>query len=214
MQPSLAHDVHGVEVHHPCLTGYNHHAALCDGVAAGTQPVAVEHAAGIASVGEQQGSRSVPRLHQNTVVLVECLQVVADGVLVVETLWNQNGHGLWQAQSAHDEEFKHVVQTGRVAHALLYNRTYVGDVSQSLAVQHTFACLHPSTVAAYGVDFSIMSQEAERLCQFPFWECVGAETRVNQCQSAGKIGTGQIVEIAAQLAACQHALINDVSAAE
>ena len=96
LQTSLAHHVARFEVHHTHFTCHDHHTTLGYGVAAGTQTVSVQHAAGKASVAEEQGSGTIPRLHQDGVILVERLQVFADGVLVVETLWHENRHRLRQ----------------------------------------------------------------------------------------------------------------------
>ena len=57
-----------------------------------------------------------------------------------------------------------------------------------------------------------MCQQTEGLGQFPFGECVSRKARVYQCQSARKIIVRQIGEIATQLAAGQHAFIDDVLA--
>ena len=96
LQTSLAHHVTRLEVHHTHFTCHHYHTALGDGVAAGTQTISVQHAASKASVAEEQGSGTIPRLHQDGVILVESLQVFADGVLVVETLRHKNRHCLRQ----------------------------------------------------------------------------------------------------------------------
>ena len=175
LKTALAHHVIGFKVHHTDLGCHDHHAALRNRVAAGTQTVSVEHTTCITTVGEQQCGRTVPRLHQDRMVLIERLQILADRVLVVEALWHENRHCLGQTQSAHDQELKHVVEAGRVTHALLHNRTDILDVTQCLAAQHAFTRLHPTAVSTDGVDLTIVRQETERLCQTPCWECVGTE---------------------------------------
>ena len=133
LQASLADHVARFEVHHTYLTGHHHHALSGDSIAAGAKAVPVEHSAGIAPVRKQQGSRTVPRLHQDRVVFVEGLQVLRDRVLVIETLRNEYRHRLWQRQAAHHQELEHVVEAGRITHALLHNRPQVLDISQGLA---------------------------------------------------------------------------------
>ena len=59
-----------------------------------------------------------------------------------------------------------------------------------------------------------MSQKAEGLCQLPLGERVGRETRMYQCQSAGKVGIGEVREVAAQLPAGEHTLVDDVLCGE
>ena len=90
LQTALLGNLRRVEVHDTYLGGYHHRVVLGDGIACRAQTVAVKHAAGEASVGEEQGGGTVPRLHQNGVVLVECLQVFGYGVLVVEALGNHD----------------------------------------------------------------------------------------------------------------------------
>ena len=212
LQASLAHHVERVEVHHTHLAGYHNHAAAGDGIAAGTQAVAVKHASGVATVGKQQRSRAVPRLHQDGVIFVEGFQVVTDRIFVIEALRHQNGQRLRQAQPAHHKEFEDVVQTGRVAHALLHDGTDVADVAQGGAAEHTLACLHPTTVATDGVDLAVVRQQPEGLCQLPLGECVCREARMYQRQSACEPGTRQVGEVAAQLSRSEHTFVDDVSA--
>ena len=119
LQTAFADHVARLEVHHAHFRGHHHHALLRYRIARGAQTVAVEHAAGIATIREQQGGWTVPRLHQYRVVFVERLQVLADRVLVVERLRHQDSHRLRQRHAAHDEELKDVVEACRVAHAFL-----------------------------------------------------------------------------------------------
>ena len=53
----------------------------------------------------------------------------------------------------------------RVAHPLLHDRRDFSDVAQCLAAKHALAGLHPSAVAADGVDLAVVGQQAERLSQ-------------------------------------------------
>ena len=112
LQTTFRYHIARLKVHHANLRGYHHHTLFGDGIATGAQAVSVEHTTCVATITEQQGSRTVPRLHQDRVILVEGLQVFADGVLVVEALRHQNCHRLWQGESAHHQELEHVVQTG------------------------------------------------------------------------------------------------------
>ena len=64
LQPPLADHVARLKVHHAHLRGHHHHALLGNRIARGAQSVSVEHTTRIASVGEQQGSRTIPRFHQ------------------------------------------------------------------------------------------------------------------------------------------------------
>ena len=109
-------------------------------------------------------------------VLVEGLQVLADGVLVVEALWYEDSHRLWQTQAAQHQELEHVIQAGRVAHTLLYDGAQVLDVAQGLAAQHALASLHPTAVTTNGINFSVVCQQTEGLSQLPLGEGIGTES--------------------------------------
>ena len=109
-------------------------------------------------------------------VFVECLQVLADRVLVVERFRHEHCHCVWHAQSRHCEEFKYIVERGTVAHTGLYDWADILDVAESGRRQNAFARLHPCSVATYCVDFTVVGQQTERLGKAPCGERVGAET--------------------------------------
>ena len=143
-------------------------------------------------------------------VFVECFQVLTDGVLVVERLGHKHRHRVRQTQPRHDEKLQHIVQRGTVAHVRLQDGAYVLHVAQQRRGKHTLAGLHPATVAAYGIDFAVVRQEAERLRQTPCRERVRAETRMHDGQSAGEIWLGQVAEVFAHLHRRQHTFIYNV----
>ena len=55
-----------------------------------------------------------------------------------------------------------------------------------------------------------MGQQTEGLCQLPLGEGIGREARVYQCQSTRKVVIRQVGEVATQLSAGQHTLIDDI----
>ena len=117
---------------------------------------------------------------------------------------------MWQAEAWHNEEFQNIVQWGTVAHSRLNDGAYLSDVAQDGRGEHTFTGFHPTPVAADGVDFAVVSQEAERLCQSPGREGIGTEAGVYQCYAAGEVGVCQIGEVASQLQWREHTFVDDV----
>ncbi len=210
LEASLLGNLLWVEVHHTDLGCNDHHVVLGDGVAGRTKTVSIEHTTGIATIAEEQGSRTIPWLHQDRVILIECLQVFGDWVLVVEALRYHDCHGVRQRQTTHHEELEHVVETGRVTHVRLYDRRDLTNIAESLAAQHTLTSLHPCTVTTDGIDLTIVAEETERLSQAPCREGVGREARVNECQTACEIIIGQVRIVLTQLEAAQHTLIYNV----
>ena len=96
LQTSLLGNLSWVEIHHTYLRSHYHHIVLGDGIAGRTQTVSIEHTTGIAAIAEEQGGRTIPWLHQDRVILIECLQILRDRVLVVEALWHHHSHGVRQ----------------------------------------------------------------------------------------------------------------------
>ena len=112
LETTLLGNLLWVEVHHTYLGSYHHHIVLGDGVTSRTQTISIKHTTGVATIAEEQGSRTIPWLHQDRVILIECLQVLGDRVLVVEALRYHDSHGMRQRQTTHHEELEHVVETG------------------------------------------------------------------------------------------------------
>ena len=95
LQTTLLGNLRRIEIHYTYLRGHHHRVVLGDGVTSRTESVTVEHTTGKTTVREQQGGRTVPRLHQDGMVFVESFQILADWVLVIERLRYQHAHGMW-----------------------------------------------------------------------------------------------------------------------
>ena len=199
LQSSLLGNLCRVEVHNANLRGNYHRTVCCDHITCGSQSITVEHASCITTIGEQQRCRTIPRLHQDGMVFIISLQIFADGVLVVKRLGHQYAHRMGKREAAHHQKFQHIVERSRIRHLGLNNGGNVTDVSQGFAVQHRLAGLHPSTIATYGIDFTIVCKQTEWLRQRPCGEGIGAESRMYQRQSTGKVGTAQVGEILSHL---------------
>ena len=198
-KPTPFFDVGSLDLQGAGLGGENQHSVVGDGVTCRTETVAVEHSASIATVAEEEGGGTVPRLHQHAVVFIKRFQSVGDGVLVIEALRHHHCHGMWQRLAGHDQELQCVVERGTVAHTDLYHRVellYFGEVWRG---EHALAALHPLPVAADGVDLTVVGHHAERLCQVPCGKGVGTEAGVYHRHPACKVGMREIGEVAAQL---------------
>ena len=201
-----------LEIDDTRLTGYHHHIVFRNQVAGRTQTVTVQHTSGITSIAEQQGCRAIPRFHQNRVVFIKCLQVFTDRVLVVERFRYQHGHGMRQAQSGHDEEFQYIIKRRTVTHSRLDNWANLFHITQQRSGKHTFTRFHPPAVSTDGIDFTIVCQQTERLCQTPSRECICTKTRMYNSQSTGKIGLSEVLKIFTYLHRRQHTFIYNVLA--
>ena len=212
LQTSLLGYLRRIEVHDSHLRCHDHSVVLRNRVSCRAQTVTVEHSTGITAVGEEQGGRTVPWLHEDGMILVESLEILGDRVLVVEALRNHDCHGLRQRQSAHDEEFENVVEACRVRHVGLDNRRNLTDVAENLRREHRLAGLHPSAVTTDGVYLTVVGQHAERLCQTPCRERVCRETAVDDGQTRREVVVRQVGVVLAQLQAGEHSLVDDALA--
>ncbi len=180
LHPALGHHLLGGVVVHADLRGDGEVAVLGDDVAGRAQAVAVQHAAGVAAVGEHDAGRAVPRLQVHRVVLVEGAQVRVHVLDVLPGRRDQQAHGAKQVHAAHHQHFQHVVQRAGVRAGHVDQRPDFGHVGQQARGKGVAAGLGPVAVAADGVDFAVMGQIAERLRQPPLWQGVGGKTLVEQ----------------------------------
>ena len=121
LQSSFLYHFGGVEVHYTDLAGYGDESIVGNGVTGRTKTIPIQHSACVSAVAEYKSRRAVPWFHEDGVVFVEVFQFLTDRIPVIETLRDEYCHGLWQAHTAHDKKFQHVVQRCGVAHSRLYD---------------------------------------------------------------------------------------------
>ncbi|GBE46416.1 hypothetical protein BMS3Bbin11_01517 [bacterium BMS3Bbin11] len=69
------------------------------------------------------------------------------------------------------------------------------------------ACRHPVDVTAQGIDFTIVRDHAERLCQIPGREGIGREALMHQCQRGLHACVIKVFIKGADLVSQQHTFI-------
>ena len=99
-----------------------------DVVARRAQAVAVKRGAEHAPVGERDGRRAVPRLHEHGLVCVVGAALVGDAVVVVPRLRDHHGDGAVERTAVHGQELQHVVQNGRVRTLTVDDRQHLSQV--------------------------------------------------------------------------------------
>ncbi|OAV75550.1 hypothetical protein Barb7_00822 [Bacteroidales bacterium Barb7] len=211
LKATLFLNIAGFKAHHADFGSDNHHVVFGDKITGGTQTIAVKHTAGIPSVAEHQGSRTVPRLHQYGMIFVEGFQVFRYGILLVEVFGHQHRHCMRQTHAGGNKKLQHVIQRGTVAHARLYDGTDFIHVGNARRGEDAFAGFHPTPISTYRIDFPVMRQQAERLRKAPSGKSIGAEARMHKGNAAREIQADQIRVIMPQLHRFQHALIDNIS---
>src|SRR5882724_10087666 len=72
------------------------------------------------------------------------------------------------AATAHGEDFERVIEAGGIRAVGLDDRLeQINVVAPEVGFQLRFAGGHPIPIAAYGVDFAVMSKHPERLSERP-----------------------------------------------
>ena len=97
--PSLD-DLGRFDVEHADLAGHHDQTVGGDPVATGSQTVAIEHGADDRSVGESDGRRTIPRLHQAGMELVEVPFPVGHRLVVFPRLGDHHHDRVRKAASA------------------------------------------------------------------------------------------------------------------
>ena len=114
LQPPLLLHVLDRDVEHAHLGGHHHQAVVGDVVAGRTQAVAVQGGAHDLAVGEGDGGRAVPGLHDAGVELVEGLLLRAHRLVLGPGLRDHHHHGVRQRAPREVQQLEHVVEHGRV----------------------------------------------------------------------------------------------------
>ena len=183
LQPPFADDFLLRHRQHAGFRGHDHVVVVGDDVARRTQPVAIQRGADLPTVGEGDRRRAVPRLHQRRVVFVERLAVRIHQRIVRPGFRDQHHHRMRQRVAAGDQDFQRVVDAGGIRLAMRNDRPHLVQIRPDQVRFHRPAPrIHPVDVAADGVDFAVMGQEAVRVRQLPGRERVGGEALMHQRQ--------------------------------
>ena len=127
---ALAHHVLGVVVPHSRFRRDGDVAVLGDDPAGRPQSIAVQGATGIPAVGHDDAGGTVPRLHVRRVVLIEGFEVRVDHVDRLPRGRHQQAQRMHRIESAHQQEFEHVVERLRIGSSQRHHRQDVREVRQ------------------------------------------------------------------------------------
>ena len=208
-QATLAHDSARLDLQHADLARQHDESIVGDEVATGAQAVAVEGGADERSVGEDEGGRAVPRLHEHRVVLVEVAANRVDVELVLVGLRHHHHHGVRQAAPGEVEELDDLVEGGRVARAAGDDRQHGRQVAEQLGLELGLPGAHPVAVALHGVDLAVVRDHAERLGQRPGGEGVRRVARVHQRETRRETLVGEVRIERFELESRDHALVDE-----
>ncbi|MEY9791221.1 hypothetical protein ABIE77_005780 [Sinorhizobium fredii] len=210
LQAPLLDDLVLIDRQHAGFRRHDDAVVVGDDVAGRTQAVAVERGADLATVGEGDRRRSVPRLHERRVIFVECLALRRHQLVAGPGFRDQHHHRMRQRIAALDEELERVVETRRVRLALVGNRPELRDVvAEQRRGNRRLPRRHPVDVAAQRVDFAVMRHHAVGMRQLPGREGVRREALVNQRHRRLEALVGEVLVIGTDLVGEEHTLVDD-----
>ena len=202
-------DVFRGNIEHTDFGRHDDKPVVGDVVTRWPQSIAIECRANHDAIGEHHRCGSVPRLHQARVIFVEGLLLIAHRFVPVPCFRDEHHHRVRQRSTRHDEHLEGIVEHGGVASTVDNHGLKVFDVlAEQLRLELRFARFHPIDIAAERVDFSVVRDVPERMCQRPARKCVGAETLVNDGKSRDDSRVDQIREINFHLLRREHPLVD------
>jgi len=215
LEAALTDDVGGGNVEHARLRGHDDEAVLGHAEARRAQAVAVEDGADLPAVGEGDGGRAVPRLHQAGVELVEGAAGRVHLGITRPRFRDHHHDRVRQRAAGEDEELERVVEHRRVAAVRVHDREDLADIlAEGVGVEERLAGVHPVDVAAERVDLAVVRDVAVRMRAVPAREGVRAEARVHEADRGLHRGVGQVGEVLRELVGKQHALVHERAARE
>ena len=209
LQPPLFHDARLGHGEHAGLGSEDHQVVVGDQVTRRTQAVAVQRGADLATVGEGDRGRAVPRFHHRRVVFVERAAVVVHQRVTFPRLGNHHHHRVRQRVAGHGQQFEAVVERGGVGLARVDQRPQLGQV---LAEHRRGDCagarVEPVDVALDRVDLAIVRDHAVGMGELPGGKRVGGKALVHHRQRGDRARVGEVGVVGADLAGQQQALVD------
>ena len=106
---------------HADLGGKNELMIIGNIITGRTKSVTVKHRSHNISIAEQNGRRTIPRLHHRCIIIIEIFLFLGHGTVIHPWLRNGNHYGQRQRHTAHHQKFQCIIKhcgigTGRINH--------------------------------------------------------------------------------------------------
>ena len=194
LQAPFAGDVFLGKGQHPAFRGHADEIIAGHAEARGPEAVAVERSADLATIGKGDCGGTVPRLHQRGMVFVEGAQRRVHQIVLAPGFGHQHHHGVGKAVTAQQQQFERIVEAGGVRLAMRHDRPQFVEIrAQKRRFHRPAARVHPVDVAAHGVDFAIMGDQAIWVRQPPAGEGIGRKALMHQPHRRYAIGIAQVI---------------------
>ena len=209
LQAPFAHDLVFRHRQDAGLRCHDDQVIIGDAVARGAQAVAVQCGANLATIGEHDGGRTVPRLQHGGMVFVKGATALIHHGVIFPGLGDHHHHRLADGVARHGQQFQTVVESGGIGLTGKTDRVEFLQIgTQNGGRHHPFSGLHPVVVALDGVDFAVVCHIPVGMGQRPLGKGVGGEALVHQAQGGDAAFVLQIPKIGAHLVRQQQALVD------
>ena len=191
------------------------HIAVGSNIISGwTKTITVKDCTHHITIGEQDGSRSVPWLHHGCIILIEISLLLGDRVVVCPWLRDRDHDCKRKFHTTHYKEFQCIVKHCGVGTVAVYDRKDFVKLAFEVWRFHIFfSGEHLVGISTDGVDLSVVYDETVRMCSLPAWVCVGTESGMYHCDRGFILRILQVCKESTKLSDQEHTFVNDRSAA-
>ena len=166
-QPSLLHDIRGVERHGAGLGGGRDDAGARDGHGHRAQAVSVEHRAHPGAVAEGERGRAVPRRHEAGGAAAKAVELGLDVGAQRGGVRDGDQQRSVEAPARRDHQVEDLVERVGVGDAIEQQRLHGREAVADPATQLGAPSAHLLAVAAHGVDLAVVGEDPEGLRERP-----------------------------------------------
>ncbi len=210
LEPALEGDILRRDVEHPDLGRKHNSVVLGHIVARRAEAVPVQNRANEGSVRKSDCRRSVPRLHQRGVVVIEILLQVVHALVTGPRLRDQHHDGVRKRPARHHQQLQHIVQSPGVTSSVLNDGNHIAHrLTEEGRLKKVLTRPDPVQVAAHGVDLPVVRDHSVGMCEPPCREGVGAEPLMHEAEGAGHSRIHKIRKVDRYLVRRQHSLVHN-----
>ena len=209
LEPSFLQDAFRLNFEHPYLGTHDDQVILGDVVPRRPEAVAVQDGPHAGAVGEGDGGRAIPGLHQATVIFIKGPFCVGHAGMILPRLGDHHHHRMGQRTSAQRQEFQAVIKNGGITAVFQDNRKDLRQVVTKEFRGHE--CLpgaHPVDVPPQGINLAVVDEVAIRVGALPTRKGIGAKAGMDQGDSAFHVRVGQVRVEGFELLRGEHTLID------
>ena len=173
------------------------------------ETVSIQSCADNRSVGKDHCGRSVPGFHHSCMVLIKSSFVRIHKIVLRPCFRNHHHHCMRNASAAHYKQFKHRIESRRIALSFHNNREHSLQIFTVIRRFHNgLPCSHPVLVSAQRIYLAVVGNHPEGMSKIPRRKGICRESHMDHRHCRDHIGIVQIFVIFSYLGSQQHSFIN------